>query len=448
MKIISREVNFCRQQGETQHLLSPNNRQQSTNRGDLAIMSTTTPHRQLLSSGSPPLCRVMLSVVAGGVFVMVAVHLVSRIPSSGDRITRIVTPPMAAKIPWMSNELVGGASSFEPSIEAVPPRFDGQNLHSNRPSSQGHVPTDIDGFPSYLSYSGGASGAPLNVSFDGRSLLLNSDRVFFLAGSLHPVRATPATWDMALDQAVQHGLNMITLYVMWAAHQPFPHQPLDWKLPSASVDEIKSHNRDWTLASAIQAAASRGLFVHIRLGPYVCAEYNYGGIPEWVPLQYPDMDLRRPNPQWLTVMQDFITAAVHYLESHQLWAYQGGPIVLAQIENELQQDDSDVVKESNLRFVNGKEMNDRDRDPAVRNNVTLQDYANWCGHLAHSVAPQVVWTMCNGLTAPNTIETFNGDKYGASWLEYHGQSGNIQVSHPALWTEDEGTLQTTWQMCA
>jgi hypothetical protein len=130
-----------------------------------------------------------------------------------------------------------------------------------------HVPLGVPGFPSFLNY---AHKGSIRVSYDNRSLRLNGERVFFLGGSMHPARTTQQTWKMALDQAVQNGLNLITIYVMWSDHQPFPDQDIDWSFEQAvscnSFDQIC----DWSLASAIRSAADRGLFLHLRLGPYVC----------------------------------------------------------------------------------------------------------------------------------------------------------------------------------
>lgn len=284
-------------------------------------------------------------------------------------------------------------------------------------------------FPSFWNY---AEQGPYNVSYDARSLLLNGERALFLSGSLHPVRATPETWAWALDNAVRQGLNMISTYVFWAAHQPFPDVALDWSLPGG----------DWDLADAIRAAANRGLFVHIRIGPYACAEYNYGGIPEWVALGNPDMAMRRFDPDWMDAMEDFVEQVVTYLTDNKLWAYQGGPIVMGQIENELGEDDDtadgDRVLGAEGRYHPTESKWDEQRKP------TLQDYANWCGDLAARVAPNVLWTMCNGLTAPNAINTcngFGGTGCSTSWLESNGQSGRIQLDQPALWTEDEQGFQ-------
>jgi beta-galactosidase GanA len=279
----------------------------------------------------------------------------------------------------------------------------------------------------------------MNVTYDSRSIVINGERALFLSGSMHPVRATKATWEAALDEAVRHGLNMVTIYVIWQIHQPFPDRDIDWSLPGQPECESPERDCEWNLAGSIRSAANRGLFVHIRVGPYVCAEYDYGGIPRWVALGDPEIAMRRPNKAWMERMRVFVTETVAYLTINNLWAYQGGPIVMAQIENELGGDvdasTEHLVKvNSEHRIVDGKLQN---KGASELGNATLQDYADWCGSLAASLAPEVIWTMCNGLSAKNTISTFNGDS-GVSWLENHGNSGRIQIDQPAIWTEDEG----------
>jgi hypothetical protein len=292
------------------------------------------------------------------------------------------------------------------------------------------VPEDLPNFPSFWKY---AEHGPINVTFDERAIMLNGERSLFLAGSLHPVRATRETWTSALDAAVRQGINMVTIYIFWSTHQPFPGTDFDWSFPG-----------DWDLATAIRAAANRGLFVHIRIGPYACGEYSYGGIPEWLPLDKPNMVMRRLNKEWMEAMEKFVVATVNYLTVQRLWAYQGGPIVMSQIENEL---GGEEFVEDSKHLLAVEVAGDHTISPSDSSGMrpgTLQDYADWCGELASRVAPNVVWTMCNGLTAPNTINTCNG--YGdagcsRTWLEINGQSGRIQVDQPALWTEDEQGFQ-------
>ncbi|KAL7471858.1 hypothetical protein ACHAXS_012210 [Conticribra weissflogii] len=197
---------------------------------------------------------------------------------------------------------------------------------------------------------------------------------------------------------------------------------MDWSFPKPNL--FSWVDKEWDLASAISSAASRGLFVHLRIGPYVCAEYSYGGIPEWLPLSYPHMNMRRPNNEWMESMSLYVNTTIKYISDYRLWAYQGGPIVIAQIENEI-----------------GGEV-----DPETEKLVgDMQFYADWAGKLAQDIAPNVIWTMCNGLTAPNCINTCNG--YGEDgscsthWLEHHGQNKRVQIDQPALWTEDESGFQ-------
>jgi Glycosyl hydrolases family 35 len=290
---------------------------------------------------------------------------------------------------------------------------------------------------------------PIHVSYDHRSISLNNERVLFLGGSMYPSRLTQSTWNAALDEAVHQGLNMITIYIIWSAHQPYRDIPLDFALQqnvfctsAAENDNIfSSKTCPWNIQQAIREVANRGLFVHVRIGPYVCAEYNYGGIPEWVPLTSANMSMRRPNYEWMIVMEDYVSEVVLYLQRHRLFAYQGGPIVLAQIENEIGDEinystEKIFYTDLNVNFV--LSPNDIDVTTNRLRYATMQDYADWCGALVQKLAPEVVWTMCSGLSANNTISTYNGFFDDNSWIEGHGDTNRRQIDQPALWTEHEG----------
>lgn len=301
-------------------------------------------------------------------------------------------------------------------------------------------------FPSFWNYA--HQGQPLQVSYDNRAMKINGERVFFLGGSMHPSRATKKTWNYALDEAVRNGLNLITIYVMWSDHQPFPAKAIDWSF-SKSVEcdnNAFDDSCNWSLATAIRSAANRGLFVHLRIGPYDCAEYNYGGIPEWLALNKPKMAMRRPNQEWLEVMEGFVRQIIDYISKNQLWAHQGGNIIMGQIENELGGDVDSITE--NLLYVDAN-GNFLDPDAVVElpvstplRNATLQDYADWCGTLVDRLAPNVTWTMCNGLSAKNTINTCNDVGGGIGFLEKYGGNGRIQIDQPPIFTEFEGGFQT------
>eukprot|EP00526_Cylindrotheca_closterium_P008356 CAMPEP_0113609882 /NCGR_PEP_ID=MMETSP0017_2-20120614/4727_1 /TAXON_ID=2856 /ORGANISM="Cylindrotheca closterium" /LENGTH=850 /DNA_ID=CAMNT_0000518727 /DNA_START=69 /DNA_END=2621 /DNA_ORIENTATION=- /assembly_acc=CAM_ASM_000147 len=299
------------------------------------------------------------------------------------------------------------------------------------------------GFPSFLDF---ANKGRIDVSYDSRSIRINDERVLLLGGSIHPSRATKLTWGYALDEIVANGLNLVTIYVMWENHQPVPTMDIDWDfLKGVQYEGSTSPNSlKWSLASAIRSAAERGLFVHLRIGPYECAEYGYGGIPEFVPLQHPNMSMRRPNLEWLEVMKSYIERLLTYVDDNKLWAYQGGPIILGQIENEL---GGNVDPEAeNFFLINDRgDFVERNYVPSASalglRNATLQDYADWCGNLVQQLAPNVTWTMCNGLSAENTILTCNGINECADFLEHHGQNGRVQIDQPPMLTEFEGGFQ-------
>ena len=154
------------------------------------------------------------------------------------------------------------------------------------------------------------------------------------------------------------------------------------------------------------------------------------------------MQLRRPNREWLEVMESFVAQIIDYISNNELFAHQGGNIVMAQIENELGSGDDEGYQtnakgtgsddylyiDSRGEFVNP--LKETVIHPIRK--ATLQDYADWCGQIAKKYAPDVIWTMCNGLSANNTIHTCNAINDGADWLESYGRNGRIQIDQPAL----------------
>ena len=243
-------------------------------------------------------------------------------------------------------------------------------------------------FPSFSSY----AGSPYTVSYDRRSIRLNDQPVTFLSGSIHYPRSTPGMWPQLMKQAAADGLNMIEIYVFWNWHQP--------------TEDVM----DWTgrgnLTLFLDAIAEAGLFANLRIGPYVCAEWDYGGIPAWLAYK-PDMRFRAYNQAWMDAVTQWMQTVVAVTRSY--WADRGGPIVLAQVENEL----------------NGAD----------------QKYVDWSGQVATEMNVAVPWIMCNGQSANNTINTCNGNDC-AGFIESNGQSGRILIDQPAMWTENEGWFES------
>jgi beta-galactosidase len=145
---------------------------------------------------------------------------------------------------------------------------------------------------------------------DGRPFLIRS-------GEMHYPRVPRAYWRDRMRKMKALGLNTLCTYVFWNLHEPHPGQ-FDF---TGNLD----------LAEYVRTAQSEGLWVLLRPGPYICSEWDFGGLPAWL-LADPGMRVRSADPK-------FLEAAGRYIErvGRQTAALQithGGPILMVQVENE------------------------------------------------------------------------------------------------------------------
>lgn len=132
-----------------------------------------------------------------------------------------------------------------------------------------------------------------------------------------------------------------------------------------------------------ELAARLGLFLHVRFGPYVCAEWNNGGLPVWLNW-VPGMKVRASNAPWQAEMARFLRQMVAL--ARPFLAENGGPIILAQIENEFNGD-----------------------DPA---------YVSWCGDLVRELNTSIPWVMYVGsrVSEPVVVDRRRGSGDSVSML--------------------------------
>ncbi|KAL3754060.1 hypothetical protein ACJRO7_001323 [Eucalyptus globulus] len=244
-----------------------------------------------------------------------------------------------------------------------------------------------------------ASAVPLDVSYDERGIKLNDQSRIIISGSIHYPRSTPEMWGDLIKKAKEGGLNAIETYVFWNAHEPLYRQ-YDFE-----------GNKD--LVRFIKTIQDAGLYAILRIGPYVCAEWNYGGFPVWLH-NLPGVELRTNNTVYQNEMKTFVTLIVDMMQKHGLFAIQGGPIIVAQIENEY----------GNVEWAYG-------------NNG--KSYINWCAQLAESYGVQVPWIMCQQSDAPSPmINTCNG--------YYCDQFSPNNPKSPKWWTENWSGWFKDWGM--
>ncbi|XP_047325140.1 beta-galactosidase 16-like [Impatiens glandulifera] len=229
------------------------------------------------------------------------------------------------------------------------------------------------------------------VTYDGRSLIINGERKILFSGSIHYPRSTPDMWPSIISKAKQGGLDVIQTYVFWNLHEPQPDQ-YDFSGRSDIVRFLKEIH-------------SQGLFVSLRIGPFIESEWNYGGLPIWL-RDVPGIVFRSNNDPFKFYMQKFTTKIVNMMKSERLFASQGGPIILSQIENEYQNIEKAFVEDG-------------------------RPYVHWASQMAVSQHTGVPWMMCAQDNAPDPmINTCNGRQCGETFV------GPNSPSKPAMWTEN------------
>ncbi len=164
---------------------------------------------------------------------------------------------------------------------------------------------------------------PLHGQRPGRSevvkehFLINGKAVQIMSGELHYPRIPREYWRDRLLKARAMGLNTVCTYVFWNVHEPSP----------GTFD----FTGDLDVAAFVREAADIGLWVIIRPGPYVCSEWDLGGLPSWL-LKDRDIRLRCSDPRYERAAAAYLRRLGQELTPLQI--DRGGPIILVQLENE------------------------------------------------------------------------------------------------------------------
>lgn len=138
-----------------------------------------------------------------------------------------------------------------------------------------------------------------------------------LSGEMHYSRIPHEYWRHRLQMMKGMGLNTVATYVFWNLHET---EPGKWDFTG-----------DKNLAEYIRTAGEEGMMVILRPGPYVCAEWEFGGYPWWLQ-NVPGMEVRRDNEAFLKHTEAYIKRL--YEEVGDLQCTKGGPIIMVQCENE------------------------------------------------------------------------------------------------------------------
>lgn len=156
-----------------------------------------------------------------------------------------------------------------------------------------------------------------SLTFQNRTFYLDGNPLRILSGSLHYFRVVPEYWWDRMRKMKACGLNTLTLYVPWNLHEPYPG-----KYNFKGILDLRRF---------INMAHRAGLYVIFRPGPYICSEWDYGGLPPWL-LRDPDMKVRTNYHGYQSRVQSYFSRLMS--EVSDLQHHKGGPIIAVQVENE------------------------------------------------------------------------------------------------------------------
>jgi len=155
-------------------------------------------------------------------------------------------------------------------------------------------------------------------SFRDSVFLLDGKPFQIISGEMHPARIPREYWRHRIQMAKAMGCNTIAVYLFWNYHESSP-----------GVWDFRTGNHD--MAAFIRLCAEEKMWVLLRPGPYVCAEWDWGGLPFYL-LKTPDIKVRCMDSRYMSAVRRYITRVA--AEVAPLQCDKGGPILMTQIENE------------------------------------------------------------------------------------------------------------------
>src|SRR5512133_294315 len=153
--------------------------------------------------------------------------------------------------------------------------------------------------------------SPTDFLLDGKPFQIR-------AGEMHPARIPAEYWRHRIQMAKAMGLNTIAAYIFWNYHEAAEGQ-----------FDFATGNRD--IARFIRIAQDEGMWVLLRPGPYVCAEWDFGGLPPYL-LSDPHLRIRSVYPRYLAAAERYMARLAAVVRP--LLVTRGGPVLMVQVENE------------------------------------------------------------------------------------------------------------------
>ena len=252
----------------------------------------------------------------------------------------------------------------------------------------------------------------LTTSSDG--FLLHGEPFRIISGAMHYFRIHPDQWSDRLRKARLMGLNTIETYLPWNLHEPEPG--------TLVLDGFLDLPR-W-----LRLAQEEGLQVLLRPGPFICAEWDDGGLPAWL-LADPGIRLRSSDPRFTAAFDGYLDRLLPALRP--FMAAHGGPVIAVQVENEYGAygDDTAYLKHVQQAL----------RDRGVEELLYTCDQAN-AEHLAAGTLPGTLATVTFGSRVEENLAALRAhqpqgplmcSEFWIGWFDHWGGPHHVRPAADA-----------------
>lgn len=259
------------------------------------------------------------------------------------------------------------------------------------------------------------------LTIEGGRILRGGREHRIVSAAIHYFRIHPELWRDRLERLRAMGCNTIECYVAWNFHQPVSGEP--------------GRFDGWCdVAAFIRLAGEAGFDVIARPGPYICAEWDFGGLPAWL-LADENIRLRTTDPDYLAAVDQWFDQLIPVLA--ELQATRGGPVVAVQIENEYGSFGADPGYLDHLR----KGLIERGVDTLLFTSDGPQELM-----LAGGTVPDVLATVNFGSRAAEgfaSLRRLRPDdppvcmEYWNGWFDHFGEPHHTRSAQDAAQSLDE-----------
>ncbi len=157
----------------------------------------------------------------------------------------------------------------------------------------------------------------MNFSVQGSDFYKDGEKIKIISGAVHYFRNMPDTWDDIFLKMKAMGCNCVETYCAWNMHE--------------KVRGVYDFSGRLDLPLFLEKATAHGLMILVRPGPYICAEWEFGGLPWWLQTE-PDMEIRCSNKAYMQAFGSYMKVLLSKVRPY--LTTNGGNVIMLQVENE------------------------------------------------------------------------------------------------------------------